>query len=509
MSPSGRSRHHPVITLVPLDPSSDTPLHEQIYVALRSVIVDGRLATGSRIPSSRMLSEELRVSRNTVLTAYQQLASEGYLDSRVGGGTYVAPMLPDENLAAPPRRMARPGQRETMPISQRGGALAHANVDWAVTHRKSVPFRLGMPAVDAFPFDLWSRINARVLRRRSPQLFGYSEPAGYTRLRAAVASYVVSARGVRCDPDQIIIVEGAQVALDLATRVLLDPGDTAWIEDPGFPGARGVLEGNGATVVPVPVDGEGISVDAGAMRGLPPRLIYVTPSHQFPLGLAMSPSRRAQLLRYAADNNSWIVEDDYLSEFRYAGRPLQALQGMDDDGRVIYVGSFSKMLFPAIRLGYVVVPKALVPAFTSARAVSGLHASTPTQAVLAEFISEGHFVRHLRRMRNLYLERQKVLLKAAASELRGIMSFEPADAGMHLVGWLAPGIDDKAVAAVATAAGIETVPLSSCSIVPPRRGALLLSYTGVRPPLIWRGIRDLGLALDRYRTEDSMVDRAS
>jgi GntR family transcriptional regulator/MocR family aminotransferase len=386
-----------------------------------------------------------------------------------------------------------------MPLSNRGKALAAADVDWATRARKTVPFRLGAPAVDAFPFDLWGRINAKVLKRRSPQLFGYADPVGYSRLRAAVASYLVSARGVRCDQDQIIIVEGAQVALDLAARALLDTGDAAWMEDPGFPGARAVLQGNGAKIVPIPVDEEGISVAAGIAQGIPPRLTYVTPSHQFPLGLAMSPSRREELLRFAAENDSWIIEDDYLSEFRYAGRPLQALQGMDTDGRVIYVGSFSKMLFPAVRLGYIVVPKSLVPAFTAARAVSGLHASTPTQAVMAEFMAEGHFVRHLRRMRNLYLERQKVLLKAAESELAGIMTFEPADAGMHLVGWLNEGVLDTEAYEVAAKAGIETVPLSSCAIRPVKRGALLLSYTGIRPPLIWRGIRELGVALHQFR----------
>ena len=489
--------HQPVVTLVPIDASSDVPLHEQIYRALRDVIVSGKLQTGARIPSSRMLSEELRVSRNTVLSAFEKLTSEGYLDSRIGGGTYVAPMLPDEALSAPAHTPVRQTIEIALPISRRGKVLSSADVEWAITQRRPVAFRLGAPAVDAFPFDLWGRISAKVFRRRSPQIFGYGEPSGYPRLRRAVASYLVSARGVRCEPDQVFIVEGSQVALDLSVCLLMDPDDVAWMEEPGFPGARAVLQGNGAELVPVPVDSEGLSVAMGKRLNPKPRIIYVTPSHQFPLGIAMSPERRQELIAFAAEKGAWIIEDDYLSEFRYRGRPLQALQGIDHDGRVIYTGTFSKMLFPAVRLAYVVVPRALVPAFTAARAVSGLHASTPAQAVLAEFMSEGHFVRHLRRMRNLYWERQEVLLKAAASELDGLLTLKPADAGMHLTGMLPDGTDDRAISTAASVDGIETVPLSSCYLSEASLPGLLLGYTGIRPPLIWRGARDLGSSLIR------------
>lgn len=484
--------HQPVVTLVPIDSSSDVSLHEQIYRALRDVIISGKLPTGARIPSSRMLAEELRVSRNTVLAAYQQLTSEGYLDSRVGGGTYVAPVLPDETLTI---RAIAPNQRTSeisLPMSQRGRTLASADVEWATIRRRSAPFRLGAPAVDLFPFELWNRITTKVFRKRSPQIFGYGEPLGYPRLRREVASYLVSARGVRCEPEQVFIVEGSQVSLDLSVRLLLDPGDTAWLEEPGFAGARAVLQGNGASIIPVPVDNQGLSVSKGKTLGPAPRLICVTPSHQFPLGMAMTPDRRGELVEYAAQTGAWIIEDDYLSEFRYRGRPLQALQGIDHDGRVIYMGTFSKMLFPAVRLAYMVVPRALVPAFTTARAASGLYASTPTQAVLAEFMSEGHFVRHLRRMRNLYWERQEVLLKAAASELKGMLSLAAADAGMHLTGFLPEGTDDVAVMEAAQDAGVETVPLSTCYTGDAPRRGLLLGYTGVRPPLIWRAARELG-----------------
>jgi GntR family transcriptional regulator/MocR family aminotransferase len=487
--------HQPVVTLVPIDASSDVTLHEQIYRALRDLILKGTLPAGARIPSSRMLADELRVSRNTVLSAFEMLMSEGYLDSRVGGGTYVAPVLPDEALSIASRPAPRQTNELSIAMSTRGKILAGADVDWAVTQRRAVAFRLGAPAVDVFPFDLWGRITAKLLRRRSPQIFGYGEPAGYPRLRRAVASYLVSARGVRCEPEQVFVVEGSQVALDLAVRLLLDPGDTAWLEEPGYPGARAVLQGNGASIVPVPVDAQGISVAAGKQLDDTPRLIYVTPSHQFPLGVSMTPERRAELVAFAGERGAWIIEDDYLSEFRYRGRPVQALQGIDHDGRVIYIGTFSKMLFPAVRLAYVVVPHALVSAFTAARAVSGLHASTPAQVVLAEFIAEGHFVRHLRRMRNLYWERQQVLLKAIAAEAEGLLKLDPADAGMHLTGFLPRGADDIQIAKVAAGAGVETVPLSSCYLSDDRRSGLLLGYTGVRPPLIWRGARELSEVL--------------
>ncbi len=492
MSGPALRQHQPVATLVLIDSESEISLHEQIYRALRDAIVGGRLPTGARIPSSRMLADELRVSRNTVLAAFQQLTSEGYLDSRIGGGTYVAPVLPDEALSIRSHLPINRTNEISIPMSRRGRVLASADVEWATTQRKPLPFRLGSPAIDVFPIDLWTRITTRVLRKRSAQLFGYAEPLGYARLRREVASYLISARGVRCEPEQVFIIEGSQVALDLSVRLLLDPGDVAWIEEPGFAGARAVLQGNGATIVPVPVDNEGISVAQGKDLGSPPRLIYVTPSHQFPLGMAMSPERRNELVAYASEAGAWILEDDYLSEFRYRGRPLQALQGIDHDGRVIYIGTFSKMLFPAMRLAYMVVPRALLPSFTAARAAAGLHASTPSQAILAEFMSEGHFIRHLRRMRNIYWQRQEVLLKAAAAELDGLLELHPADAGMHLTGYLADGIDDRRASRAASAAGIETVPLSSAYLGDFPRQGLLLGYTGVRPPLIWRATRELG-----------------
>lgn len=497
-TPSRSRNHQPVVTLVPIDAASEITLHEQIYRSLREVILRGTLPTGARIPSSRMLADELRVSRNTVLTAYEKLMSEGYLDSRVGGGTYVAPVLPDEALSIASHLPLRQTNEVVMPMSQRGKVLASADVEWATTQRRATAFRLGSPAVDLFPFDLWARITAKLLRRRSPHIFGYGEPAGSPRLRRAVAAYLASARGVRCEPEQVFIVEGSQVALDLTVRLLLDPGDVAWLEEPGYPGARAVLQGNGASIAPVPVDEQGISVAEGKRVGDMPRLIYVTPSHQFPLGMAMTAERRAELVAFASQNGSWIIEDDYLSEFRYRGRPAQALQGIDHDGRVIYIGTFSKMLFPAVRLAYVVVPHALVPAFTAARAVSGLHASTPAQVVLAEFITEGHFVRHLRRMRNLYWERQQTLLKAAATEIGESLRLEAADAGMHLTGFLPRDADDVEIARAAAEAGVETVALSSCYLGDDRRSGLLLGYTGVRPPLIWRGARELGDVLKSF-----------
>ncbi|MEP6506813.1 MAG: PLP-dependent aminotransferase family protein [Gemmatimonadales bacterium] len=490
--------HQPAITLVHIDPTQPESLHVQIYERLRHVITTGKLMPGMRLPSSRMLAVELRVSRNTVLAAYAQLIAEGYADSRPGGGTYACPNIADSGFSAVPKQKtlaASPDQSAV--LSNRGRMLSAPDVSWAARSRTGMAFRVGAPAFDAFAFSLWSRITSRVLKRKSRSIVGYGDAAGYLPLREQVALYLATARGVQCDLDQIVIVNGSQNALDLIARMLIDPGDTVWIEEPGYLGARAAFLGGGANLMGVPVDDEGLNVDEGLARAKNRRLIYVTRSHQFPLGAIMSLDRRAELIALARKTTAWIVEDDYDSEFRYSGRPLQALQGMDDGGHVIYVGTFSKVLFPALRLGYIVVPKPLVKAFNVARVVSGFHTATPEQAVLSEFMAEGHLVRHLRRMRELYRERQQILLEAAAAELGGLVELAPSDAGMHLVGRPLNGRTDVEISAAAARDGIDTMPLSIYYHDNAPRNGLLLGYTGVRPPLIWSGARDLASSMTR------------
>jgi GntR family transcriptional regulator/MocR family aminotransferase len=303
----------------------------------------------------------------------------------------------------------------------------------------------------------------------------------------------------------VLIVDGSQQALDLAVRVLADAGQRAWLEDPGYLGARAALRGNGVEVVPVPVDDEGLVVSEGVRRCPKPSLIYVTPSRQFPLGSVMSLGRRFELLNLATESGAWIIEDDYDSEFRYTGSPIQALQGIDTTGRVIYTGTFSKILFPSLRLGYMVVPDELRDAFFAARVITNLQVSTPPQAVLTEFIEGGHLYRHLRRMRKLYAERQQVLLDAIRDEMRDLIDVRAADAGMHLLGWLRSGLSARRVSEAAAQVGIDVNPLTNYCIEPCEREAILLGYTGVRPPILWRSVRELAVVMRGLRTHERLA----
>ena len=505
--------------LVPLDFASREPLHRQIYDGVRGGILAGRFAAGMRLPSSRVLASELGVARNTVVLAFDQLCAEGYLSARGGGGTRVRATMPDSlinvsaarrpprasRVARPPTTVSEPALRGSSSIPARWTELLAQDPELgAWRNLKPVPFRLGMPAIDAFPISLWARLTAR--RWRTGAVFlGNASAAGDVALRNAIAAYVTSARGVRCSPDQILIVGGAQHALDLAARVLVDPGDSVWMEDPGYDGVRAALAGAGARVIPVPVDEEGMDVATGELLGPAARIAYVTPSHQFPLGTIMSASRRLALLTWARRVGGWVLEDDYDSEFRYSGRPIPCLQGLDTERggaeRVLYIGTFSKTLAPALRLGYLIVPDALVDVFRAARAVSGGHSPTLEQGVLADFIGEGHYVRHVRRVRALCAERQQSLLAAAASEIGGAMDLSPDAAGLHMVGWLPPGESDRLAAAAAAREGVEVAPLSRYAAAPLAREALLLGYAAFDEGAIREGMQRLARALARARPQ--------
>jgi GntR family transcriptional regulator/MocR family aminotransferase len=476
---------------LPIDEDSATPLLRQVYEALRGAVLSGRLAAGVQLPATRALAAELGVSRNTVLNAYDQLRSEGYLVGRVGSGTYVAPDLPDDLLEAKARPAEPRPVRSVGSLSRRGAGLARAHGEVGPRDGRPRAFRPGVPALDAFPREDWMRLVRKRGRLLPCDLLDYGEPAGYRPLREAIAAHVRAARAVRCDAGQVVVVSGAQQAFDLCARLLLDPGEAAWVEDPGHLGTRGALLGAGARIVPVGVDGEGLDVADGKRREPSARLCCVTPSHQYPLGATLSLRRRLALLDWARRANARIIEDDYDSEFRYAGRPLASLQGQDRDDRVIYVGTFSKSLFPSLRLGYLVVPSDLVNAFLAARALADGHSPLLPQAVLTDFLTEGHFARHVRRMRALYAERQDVLLRSARRDLDGFLEVTPSATGLHLVGWLPPGTDDRAVSGAAAGIGIETPPLSAYRVRPSRRSGLLLGYGGVNPRQIRDGVRAL------------------
>jgi GntR family transcriptional regulator/MocR family aminotransferase len=483
-------------TGVALDRTSAAPLHRQLYDWLREVILSGQLAGGRRLPATRTLAAELGVSRNTVMSAFDQLLAEGYVEGKVGAGTYVSHVLPDEVLyAAASPRPTNGKSHAGREISRRGHLMSDLPSTVARFPELPCAFRAGLPALDRFPFDTWATLMTRRWRNPTADLLAPGHPAGYGPLREAVAGYLGVARAVRCHPDQVIITAGSQQALDLAARVLLDPGDSAWIEDPGYLGTRGALLNAGVRLVPVPVDDEGLDVGEGIARAPDARLVCVSPSCQFPLGMTMSLSRRLALLEWAAKAGSWVLEDDYNSEFRYANRPLAALQGIDTEERVIYIGTFSKVLFPSMRLGYLVVPPDLANAFIAMRSRIDMHPPTLEQVVLADFIAEGHFARHIRRMRALYAERQALLVEAAARELRGLLEVKAADAGMHLMGWLPSGADDQAASARALAYGVFAHPVSPLYIGPPGRPGLLLGYAAVNAQEIRQGARQLATAL--------------
>jgi GntR family transcriptional regulator/MocR family aminotransferase len=468
-----------------LDREAPTPLHRQLYDGLRSAILTGRLKPGARLPSTRQLATDLAVSRNTVLEAFTQLVAEGYLASAMGSGTRVSTTLPDHLLTARSQAVRKAGRPTEPRLSQRGQLIAGVPPVPVTSWRRPVAFYPGIPAYELFPTSLWRRLLVRHWADGHDRtLLDYGDPGGYAPLREAIADYLRTSRRVACEADQVIVVGGSQQGLDLAARVLLDPGAPVWAEDPGYPGARSVLTVAGARIVPVPVDVDGIDVDEGLRRCPDPRLIYVTPSHQYPLGYTMSLPRRLRLVDLAAKAEAWIIEDDYDAEFRYKDRPLPALQGLDDLGRVIYTGTFSKSLFPSLRLGYLVVPRALVDVFLTARALTDRHRPTLDQAVLADFLAEGHFLRHLRHLRATYAERQEVLLDALDRHLRGVMHVSPHPAGTHLIAWLPDGVSDSAIADLAAEEGMSAPPLSHWAIERDDTNALVLGYTGFSVPTI-------------------------
>ena len=482
----------------PFSPTENIPLYQALYDHIRAAILSGELPGGMKLPSTRALADELSISRNTVLNAYQQLLAEGYLEGKEGSGTFVADVLP-EHLLTPPAyptpRIAPPSHLQShRPLfSERAKAQITAAQPPARGELPR-PFVPEAPALDAFPFQLWRRLAVRQARRMPVNHFTYQDSAGYRLLREAIVAHVTVSRQVHCTPDQVMIVPGSQGALDLSARMLVNPGDPVWIEDPGYSGARGAFLGAGAHLIPVPVDHEGLVVDRGIARAPEARLVYLTPSHQFPLGVTMSLSRRLGLLEWAKRANAYIIEDDYDSEFRFGTRPLATLQGLAarEADRVIYIGTFSKVLFPSLRIGYMILPPALVDSFLTVRRMIDIHSPMLEQAVLADFMIEGHFTRHLRRMRALYAERRSALLEAARTLP---LDIDAPEAGIHCVAWLPEGIDDQRLANKATEYDLNLTPISSFSIEPLPRKGLLLGYGGYTVQDIRDGIRRLGALL--------------
>lgn len=439
----------------------DAPLYLQLYDRYRQAIAAGKLQAGERVPSVRGLASELGLARGTIEMAYQMLVSEGYLTARGAAGTVVSPRL--GSVAAPPRP-------ENTPVLHRPAPHAQT-VDGQV-----LPFQLGLPALDAFPRKTWARLGGRNLRQLDTIAMASPDPAGHEPLRRAIATYLGISRGITCTHDQVFITAGYRGALELICRTLLQTGDTGWFEDPGYLFARQFLQRAGMRLAPVPVDAEGLHVGIAERRAPDARFAVVTPTHQSPTGVALSLPRRLELLEWAQRQRSWIIEDDYDSEFRYQGRPLPALKSLDREQRVLYTGTFSKVLFPGLRLAYLVVPPSQVAAFhDTANHLPGAGSILP-QATVADFMEQGHFVRHLRRMRALYAERRGYLVDALANEAGDWLQVQPQAGGIHVLAHLPLGDDDVPLAAAALAQGLAAEALSHWRLQASPEAGLLMGF---------------------------------
>lgn len=500
----------PVFRARALDDASAVPLYRQLHDLLCEALLTGTIPPGSRLPSTRALAEDLGVSRNTVAAAFDRLVDEGLIESRVGAGSFASAAWDERRDETVPGDTGRSGDEAPM-SSKREGARAPglATRSAGLSRRGRVivrgvqgrdpstprAFSVGVPALDAFPLETWRRIVSRRARQLQAPDLGHGDPQGDPRLRALIARHLNTARGVRCAAEQVIILPSAQFGLDLASRVLLDPGDAVWIEEPGYLGARGAFRVAGARLVPVPVDASGLDVAMGRARCPEARLAYVTPSHQFPLGGSMSLRRRLQLLAWAEAAGAWIIEDDYDSEYRYSGPANQALQGLDRAGRVLYLGTFTKVLFPALRLAYAVLPKDVVQSFVAARFLVDGHVQSAVQAALADFIEAGHLVGHLRRMRALYRNRRDVLLGEADRRFGDLLAFVDVEAGMHVTARLTRGTDRAWVTAAAEQ-GIDLAPLSRYYLGPNPEQGVAFGYAHMPPDEIVRALRRLETVVD-------------
>ncbi len=472
-------------SIAPLDQTAAVPLHKQLYERFRDAILNGRLSTGSRLPSTRELALHLGVSRNTVMTAFEQLLAEGFLTGKVGAGTFVTHNLGAYSPSRPP--VAESGIEPADEGSTASGILTRASPELFLDSLG--PFRASVPALDLFPWSLWSSLLSQCARKQTRAHLAYSGPLGLQPFREAIANYLRTARNVRCDAGQIIVVSGSQQALSLAAQVLLEKGDLVWLEEPCYTGARDAFLLHGLALGPVPVDDDGLNVELGRQSFPNARLAYVTPSHQYPLGVTMSLPRRLELLDWATENSAWIIEDDYDSEYRYASRPLSSLQGLAEQNRVIYVGTFSKVLFPSLRLGYLVVPAPLLDRFTAVRKALDVFPPPLFQMVLTEFINQGHFARHIRRMRATYSERRDELIACLEQELGDRARVGIADSGTYLLLYPHQDVDDFELCREAARRGIVATPLSRCYGNVPAPSGIILGFGGahtaqIRPAVI-------------------------
>ncbi|NEZ55701.1 PLP-dependent aminotransferase family protein [Adonisia turfae] len=477
-----------------IDAALSEPLHQQVYSQLRWAILSGRLVSGQRLPASRTLARTLGLSRTTVTQGYDQLISEGYLQTRRGAGTYVCAQLPEMLLEADEPVKSSPQPVVKAPLSDYGKRVKQVSLS-PLRESYEISFRYGHPALDLFPVELWRKLLSKHCRETKQWLNYAGETLGYWPLRKAVAHYLQHARAVRCMHDQVIITNGSQQALSLITQLLVNPDDSVAIEEPGYRGARHIFKASGANLLPMPLDHDGLMVDTLLAYDNPPRLVYVTPSHQFPTGALLSLPRRLALLQWAWRTGALIIEDDYDSEYRYGGRPIPSLQGLDNHSSVLYVGTFSKVMFPSIRLGYLVVPQSLVEVFGKAKWLADRQPPTLTQYALAEFISAGHLERHIRKMRLCYEHRRRALLQALYKYFGQEVKILGDSAGLHVMAKLPLSFRDDEVVARAARVGVEICSACIQYEVPRNTGEFVFGYTDLTEEQIEEGIHRVAKAL--------------
>lgn len=465
-----------LLSQLTINRGSPVPLYRQLEGALRRLILDGTLEPGVKLPSTRELAQELGVSRITVKSVFEQLAAEGYVQARTGAGTFVADGLDPDTAPRQRRPRHRPAPAR-IAISERARTIVASQA--TARHGKTAAFRPGVPALDLFPVRVWARYMADAMGAQDRRDLSYGQTHGNAALRSAIARHLSDARAMEVDPGRIVITAGAQQAFVLIAFVLLNAGDTVWYENPGHIAGRDVMRALGANVVPVPVDDEGLDLAHAIAHHPLPALIFATPSHQQPLGTTMSLARRLALLGHAQQTGAWIIEDDYDSEFRYRGRPLPALSALDGDCRVFYVGTFSKSMFAAMRLGYVVVPPGMADVFARARNLLGQSSSAVVEEAMARFMEDGRFVEHIRRMRRIYRSRRDVLHDSLRRYCAPWLAPQPTEAGMHMLAWLTRGLTDAAAHRALLSGGIESLPLSVYCQEPLDRSAIVLGFSGV------------------------------
>lgn len=499
-APNKKRRRHSIVALemIRLNRKSVEPLHQQLYRQIRDELASGSFnGNSSRLPSTRTLAADLGIARLTVKAAFEKLHAEGYLQARTGSGTFVADSLP-ETFLSPSKPTAEPRRERPARLSDRVKNVpdkrAGKQFDLGIAGAPGVSFVPALAAIDEFPIEIWERLRTQVLARKGAHLLQYASSRGDADLRKAIATYLCDFRGARCHPDQIVVTAGTQQAMMISAMALVNPGDVAWIEDPGFYQARRSFVFAGATVVPRPVDKEGIVIARPSKRAAP-KIIYVTPSHQFPLGMTMSLARRIALIDFARTSDAYIFEDDHSSEFRYTGPPLPCLQGLDNSGRVIYAGTMSKILYPSLRLGYLLVPEPLVDSMIKIRAVMDQHSSAIDQATLARFLSEGYFLSHIKRMRKLYADRREFFIEQFNSLLSKHFILQIPEAGLHFVAWLRRADELPEITRVCAEIGIRPTPLSSCFIKAELKPALTFGFAAWTRAQIREGLTKLALAL--------------